>query len=96
MLRIDGGWLSVGGKKLVPMPADAWMHIEIEAGVGESANGTWTLIVTPPGGAEQTIGNGFAFRSEQSGVTALANWAVKVNNVGTSLTDRICNFWVHP
>jgi hypothetical protein len=57
---------------------------------------TYSIFVTPPGGPEQAIGNDFAFRSEQSTVPSLASWAVRVNNVGTTLTDRVCNFWVHP
>jgi len=49
---------------------------------------TYSAYVTPAGGAEQTIGTGFAFRTEQSGVTALANWAL------TAITGAhtVCNF----
>jgi hypothetical protein len=44
--------------------------------------------VTPAGGAEQTIGTGFAFRTEQSTVTALANWAL----TAITGTHTVCNF----
>jgi hypothetical protein len=57
---------------------------------------TYSIFVTPPGGSEQTIGTGFAFRTEQNTVTSLDNWGVEVNKVGTTLTDKVCNFWVHP
>ena len=44
--------------------------------------------VTPAGGAEQLIGSGYAFRSEQSGATSLANWAGYAGTGSMSL----CNF----
>jgi len=49
---------------------------------------TYSVYVTPAGGAEQTIGTGFAFRTEQSGVTALANWAL----TAITGTHTVCNF----
>ncbi|MCH6256884.1 fibronectin type III domain-containing protein [Puniceicoccaceae bacterium K14] len=36
--------------------------------------GTYSAFVTPEGGSEKIIGLDYAFRSEQSGVTELANW----------------------
>src|SRR5213596_3599525 len=49
---------------------------------------TYSAYVTPAGGAEQTIGTGFAFRTEQSTVTALANWAL----TAITGTHTVCNF----
>ena len=49
---------------------------------------TYSVYVTPAGGAEQTIGTGFAFRTEQSTVTALANWAL----TAITGTHTVCNF----
>jgi len=49
---------------------------------------TYSAYVTPAGGAEQTIGTGFAFRTEQSGVTALASWAL----TAITGTHTVCNF----
>ena len=57
---------------------------------------TYSIFVTPPGGTEQTIGIDFGFRTEQNAVTSLDNWGVSVNRIGTTLTDKVCNFWVHP
>jgi hypothetical protein len=57
---------------------------------------TYSIFVTPPGGSEQTIGSNFAFRTEQNAVTSLDNWGIKVNVAGTTITDRVCNFWIHP
>ena len=31
------------------MPADTWIHFEIEAGLGDAAKAGWTLRVTLPG-----------------------------------------------
>src|SRR6266702_1817005 len=49
---------------------------------------TYSAYVTPAGGAEQTIGTGFAFRTEQSGVTALDSWAL----TAITGTHTVCNF----
>jgi hypothetical protein len=49
---------------------------------------TYSAYVTPAGGAEQTIGTGFAFRSEQSTVTALADWSL----TAITGTHTVCNF----
>jgi hypothetical protein len=40
------------------------------------ASHTYSVFVTPAGGSEQTVATNFSFRSEQSGVTSLNNWAV--------------------
>src|SRR5216684_8047004 len=40
---------------------------------------TYSIFVTPAGGTELTVGTDFAFRTEQSGVTALDWWGVNVN-----------------
>ncbi|PYP18109.1 MAG: hypothetical protein DMD52_02690 [Gemmatimonadetes bacterium] len=56
--------------------------------VVDVASRTYSAYVTPAGGTELTIGTGFAFRSEQSGVTALANWALGAG-VGS---HTVCNF----
>jgi len=49
---------------------------------------TYSAYVTPAGGTEQTIGMGFAFRTEQNAVASLANWAV-YSDAGT---HTVCNF----
>jgi hypothetical protein len=54
---------------------------------------TYSIYVTPAGGTEQTVGTDYAFRTEQSGVTALDWWGLNVNSSnGGSLTA--CNFTV--
>ena len=51
---------------------------------------TYSAYVAPAGGTEATIGTGFAFRTEQSGVTALANWGLTANPG----THTVCNFTI--
>jgi hypothetical protein len=53
---------------------------------------TYSIFVTAPGGSEQTVGTGFAFRTEQNTVTSLNNYAVTVNSASGSTT--VCNFAV--
>lgn len=49
---------------------------------------SYSIFVTAPGGAEQTVGSNFAFRSEQSGVGQL-NWWGAFSEVGT---EQVCGF----
>ena len=58
---------------------------------------TYSIYVTPPGGTEQTVGTNFAFRTEQSTVTTLNNWALAVNTAGTVTVSNFAtqpNQWV--
>jgi len=50
---------------------------------------TYSIFVTPPGGAEQTVGSNFAFRTEQNTVTSL-NW-MGVFVGASSGTLTVCN-----
>ena len=56
--------------------------------VVDLATHSYSAYVTPAGGAEATLASGFAFRTEQSAVTALAQWALQA---GTG-THTVCNF----
>src|SRR5438270_218531 len=56
--------------------------------VGELATRSYSAYGTRAGGAEATLASGFAFRTEQSAVTALAQWALQA---GTG-THTVCNF----
>jgi hypothetical protein len=47
-LHVRNGKLRAGGKELMPLPADTWVHFEISAGLGEQSTGTWNLTVTLP------------------------------------------------
>jgi hypothetical protein len=51
---------------------------------------TYSIFVTPPGGAELTVGANFAFRTEQKAVTSLDHWGV----YAASGSDTVCNFAV--
>jgi hypothetical protein len=56
----------------------------------EILNHTYSVFVTPAGGVEQTVGENFAFRTEQNAVTNLNNFAVTV--VSATGTNTVCNF----
>ncbi len=43
------GLLTFGNGQKLAMPADAWIHFEIVAGLSEAAKDGWTLRVTVPG-----------------------------------------------
>src|SRR5208283_77679 len=46
---IYDGRLTFGTDQALAMPVDAWIHFEIEAGLGDAAKAGWTLRVTLPG-----------------------------------------------
>lgn len=48
-LWIREGRLSVGGKALMDVPADQWVHVAMTASLGDRCAGTWELAVTLPG-----------------------------------------------
>jgi Alginate lyase len=52
----------------------------------------YSVFVTAPGGAEQTVGSGFAFRSEQSGVSRLNSWGA----YGQAGSETVCGFTLGP
>jgi len=71
----------------IPYTAGSSYHFRLAINV---ASHTYSAYVTPPGGTEATIGAGFAFRTEQSAVTSLGNWAVYAD-IGT---HTVCNLTV--
>ena len=48
-LNIDRNRLIVGGKTLLELPADKWVHFEIAADLGKGNSGKWNLTVTAAG-----------------------------------------------
>jgi hypothetical protein len=53
---------------------------------------TYSVYVTPPGGSETAVGINYAFRTEQSAVTALSTLAFYTSPG----THQVCNFSVSP
>lgn len=45
-LQIAGGNLISGGRQLLTLPLDTWIHLEVSAGLGGQSTGTWDLVVT--------------------------------------------------
>ena len=51
-VRFDGnGNVTAGGKVLAKVPAETWVHVEIEAAVGKNAPRTFRLTLTPASGS---------------------------------------------
>jgi hypothetical protein len=55
---------------------------------------TYSIYVTPAGGSEQLVGLNYAFRTEQSTVSALNNQGLIVDTATGSA--RLCNFVISP
>jgi len=54
---------------------------------------TYSIFVAPEGGSEQAVGANFAFRTEQSTVASLNNWATFVNSSSPGSTT-VCDFTI--
>ncbi len=54
-LWIQNGQLTVAGKKLMDIPLEQWVRIEVSCAVGTSSDGTWTLRVTLPDGSSKVF-----------------------------------------
>lgn len=52
---IEGRKLQARGQATVDLPENQWVHVEISAGLGGKANGTWDLTVKLPGGEVKTF-----------------------------------------
>jgi parallel beta helix pectate lyase-like protein len=48
-LDVQGGKLRAAGRELLVFPHDAWVHLEIQCGLGADSTSTWDLAVTLPG-----------------------------------------------
>jgi hypothetical protein len=57
---------------------------------------TYSVFVTPAGGAEQTVGTDFAFRTDQSTVANLNNWGATLTSSGAAGSNTVCNFRLSP
>jgi hypothetical protein len=49
MLTLADGAISANGRKLADLPAEAWIRVEMTAGLGEQSDGTWTCSIALPG-----------------------------------------------
>jgi hypothetical protein len=48
-LWIENGKLRASGREWIDVPTGEWLRLEIRAGLGRDANGTWSLTVRRPG-----------------------------------------------
>ncbi len=69
----------------IPYQAGVTYHFRMAVNVSTHS---YSIFVTAPVGAEQTVGSNFAFRSEQSKVSQL-NWWGAFSEVGT---EKVCGF----
>lgn len=55
-IQFDGnGILSVAGKKRAEFPPETWLHVGIQAALGDAQPKTFTLVLKPAGGEPQTF-----------------------------------------
>ena len=73
----------------IPYTAGLSYHFRMQISI---PNHTYNVFVTPAGGSEQLVGANFAFRSEQSSVTSLDNFAVYAKTG----SHQVCNIAISP
>jgi hypothetical protein len=76
-----------GASASIPYAAGKTYHIRMVVNV---TTHTYSVYVTPPGGAEQTLATNYAFRTEQASVASLADMVV--SHAGPSGSLQACNF----
>ena len=81
----DGG--TYHSASSIPYTANTTYHFRLVVNVPAH---TYSIYVTPAGGSEQTVGLNYAFRTEQSTVSALNNQGLIVDSATGSA--RLCNF----
>lgn len=77
----------------IPYAANTTYHFRM---IVYPATRTYSVYVTPPGGAERLVGSHFAFRSEQAGVAALRDWSVIVDPTPAGAAVTVTGFAVIP
>ncbi len=91
MICIRAGMLSAAGNPVMAVPLGQWFHVEIIAGQGKQADGTWQLTVTLPGApprrfaglkmgspeADRTTWLGFVSDASEKAVYYLDNMKLK-------------------
>src|SRR5262245_17425793 len=74
------------------IPYSAYVTYHFRLVVNAPAH-NYSIFVRPAGGAEQTVGTNFAFRTEQNTVTSLDWWGTFVNS-STPGSVTVCNFTI--
>jgi hypothetical protein len=74
----------------IPYSANVTYHFRLVVNVPAH---TYSIFVRPAGGAEQTVGANFAFRTEQNTVTSLDWWGTFVN-ASPPGSATVCNFTI--
>ena len=79
------------GYAVASMPYASGLTYRVREEV-DVANHVYSIFVTPPGGSEQTLGSGYAFRTEQGSVTSLDQWGT-ISDTGSL---NVCLVGVRP
>jgi parallel beta-helix repeat protein len=74
----------------IPYSANVTYHFRLVVNVPAH---NYSIFVRAAGGAEQTVGTNFAFRTEQNTVTSLDWWGTFVNS-STPGSTTVCNFTI--
>ncbi|MEQ1859165.1 MAG: right-handed parallel beta-helix repeat-containing protein [Chthoniobacteraceae bacterium] len=48
-LIFESGAAKANGRKLIDLPSEGWLHVEVEARLGEPGDATWSCTLTAPG-----------------------------------------------
>lgn len=81
------GKLLIAGTPLIDIPSGVWIHLDLSAGMGGNANGTWQLAVTLPG-AKPIILSGLRFGTSE---THIVTWIGFISSGSTKASYYLDN-----
>lgn len=87
-LVFDQGGVKANGRKLMDSPADGWLHVEVEAVLGDACTGTWTCTLTAAGQAPQKF-EGLKFTKPDMRKLTWLGWSSNGKTAAKAWIDEI-------
>jgi len=87
-LLFEQGAVKANGRKLIDLPVDGWLHVEVEARLGEQGDATWTCTLTAAGQDPQKF-DGLKFAKPDMRKLDWIGWASNGNATAKAWLDEI-------
>jgi hypothetical protein len=81
-VSIQGGRLRADGRDLLEIPVGEWVQLEVSAGLGDSSDGSWELVVALPGQAPAR----FSGLKNRHPTWKALDWLGFISNANTATT----------
>lgn len=87
-LIFEQGQVKANGRKLLDLPPDGWLRVEVEAKLGEQCDATWTCTLTAPDGAPQKF-NGLKFSDPEMRKLDWLGWSSHSKTAAKAWFDEL-------